>query len=67
MPKHCLANLNDISARYGETFTALLSQLGVTNWHMNHATQSRTLPGFSPIKLPNHEFYGTAYFERNPK
>lgn len=67
LPAHCLSNLNDISTRYVETFNALLEQLGVTTWHINHAKKSRTLPGFSPIKLPSHEFYGTSYFERNPQ
>ncbi|WP_460957837.1 hypothetical protein [Spirosoma litoris] len=67
LPKHQIPFLNDISTRYAETLEALLAQLGVIDWQIRHATQSRTLPGFSPIKLPNYEFYGTSYFERNPQ
>lgn len=67
MPKHVLPLLNDISARYGATLGALMHQLGVTNWQVNHAPKSRTIPGFSPIKLPNTEFYGPDYFQRNPQ
>jgi hypothetical protein len=69
IPKHLFPQTNDISTRYGTTVHALLKQLGVDeqDWTTVFATKGNIIPGFSPIKLPNTEFYGPDYFQRNPQ
>jgi hypothetical protein len=67
LPKHQLPNLNDISVRYAETLTVLMSQIGVKSWNVQHAEKSRTTPGLSPAKLLNTDFYGIKAFEQNPQ
>ncbi|WP_288425895.1 hypothetical protein [uncultured Spirosoma sp.] len=66
MPKHVVGNLADISTRYAETVEFLMRQVGVTNYRVGSG-KSRTVPGFSPSKLPNQEFFGIRAFEQNPQ
>lgn len=67
LPKHLLPQVAAISTEYSEPLHAILYQLGIIDWNVHYADNSRTIPGLSPAKLPNHDFYGVKCFEQNPQ
>ncbi|UHG90088.1 hypothetical protein [Spirosoma oryzicola] len=59
------AQLQEIAAKYEETITYLMQQVNVPLWRINYKANTRTVPGFSPMRKRTTDYYGIKCFKKN--